>query len=394
MTNVYQKFGVDKRVHSTERWEYLRNEVCPVVDKLIGKNTRILDSWPKNGYISSAIILSEEQEVEQNEKVEEDRGEKVEDDQIPNVDERILALVIYDENQLSETKTEVIMGEVVPDSQGGASRTSGTCGVISCLLVVVALIGLAGVVYWATHRPSVPKPTPVVATATMPKSRPTPTSFPTQPQLPTSIPPTEVPQLPTSTVPPPTAVFVPPANGILFQDNFNNGISSEWKSSSTDWIVSNGQLTLSTNAAFNHQYNWMILDHPEWKNYTLSLDVTLTTGSLSAFGSVPIAVRWGSQGKSIGVLIDQGSNIYWAYLGSSDADSSAIAGRNHNFYFPQNKNHVDITVQGNNYAVQVNGKTIQSVSVLGYDSGGIALGTECEYIECPRFGNVKVTYLP
>ena len=135
-------------------------------------------------------------------------------------------------------------------------------------------------------------------------------------------------------------------------------------------------------------------NHPEWKNYTLSLDVKNTTGSLTPFGDEAIVVRKGSQSKSIGVRVSEGDQIYWASIGSNIFDTSEISGDNPGFRFSTGSN-IEITVQGNNYTLQVDGRNVQTISILGYDFRGIDLGIQCDYgLQCPSFDNVKVTYLP
>lgn len=201
--------------------------------------------------------------------------------------------------------------------------------------------------------------------------------------------------VPTAIVPSLTNTpFVPPADGILFQDNFDNGISSDWEIIGKDWLVANGSLTLPTSASFHNVYEWIGLNHPEWKNYTVSLDIKNRYGQSSELGNIAIAVRTGSQSNYIGVQLDTLSNIYWASIGSSYFDTTSISGVNRDFHFPSGSN-VEITVQNNNYTLQVDGRNIQTISLTGYDSGGIKLGIDCESSnECPSIDNVKVMYLP
>lgn len=231
--------------------------------------------------------------------------------------------------------------------------------------------------------------------------QPTPTN-PSQPLVVTAIAPlaptnnagltlTEVPTI----VPSPTnSPSVPPADGILFQDNFDNGISSDWGTYGKDWLVSNGRLTLLTSASFRNVYEWIGLDHPEWKNYRVSLDIKNRYGQSSELGNIAIAVRTGLQSKYIGIQLDTSSNIYWASIGSSNFDTTSISGVNRDFSFPSGSD-AEVTVRGNNYTLQVDGRDIQTISLTGYDSGGLKLGIDCESgNECPSIDNVKVMYLP
>src|SRR5574341_267974 len=398
MTGVYKKLSVDKRAHSTERWEYLRNEVCPVVAKLIGKNTKILDSWPKNGYKSSAVILSDVQEVEENEDVEEDRGGKIEEDVVPDVDEKVLAIVISDEKQLS--RTETVTGEIVSEKpRTGTGPVVRTLAVVSTIVACLAIIALVGVVYWMVNRPPSYVSVPIVITATslpatqtpLPSatliSSPTSTLVPTQPPTPE----------PTITPAPPTpTAFVPPADGILFQDNFQNGLNPEWQQYSGKWIVSNGKLTLvyDPSNAYTDTYSWIGVENPNWKNYIVSLTIHIYQ-PLTESDEIALAVRDNTSGsKYIGFEIDFWPHIYLSIISQGYSESAPIAGDNKDFTFPLKTDaEAEIKVENNDYTLSVNGTQLQTISISGYDSGGFRIGLYCRgYPQCPTFDNVKATY--
>ncbi len=269
------------------------------------------------------------------------------------------------------------------------------------LFLAVLLVAASGIGYLIGHGP---RPAPVATPSQLPlpselASTGVPTSpAPPAPLIPTLAPtsspaaePSETSIAPSATAPVPTA-FVPPANGILFQDDFVSGIGPDW--SSGPWLTANGALTLMTSEAFNNRFDWISLDKPEWKNYDVSVKINIPFQGAAAQSSVAVAVRVGSQSRYIGVVVDTLSNAYLALLGDGDSNTEYIAGRNADFQFDSGST-LDLTVQGDTYTMKVDGRTIQTVTYPGYASGGVALGVECNSSErCPSFNNFKVVYLP
>ena len=196
---------------------------------------------------------------------------------------------------------------------------------------------------------------------------------------------------PTNTnVPSPTAtIFVPPADGILFEDNFDSGMSPDWVTEFGTWLVANGELTLLYEQEFNNPYRWIALRKPDWKNYNLSLNATYIKGT--ATGQV-IIVR-NNKKADLGVIITSSGNIYFAIVGKDYSHSTPIAGNNEGVTMPTGSN-IEIEARDNIYTLKLSGREIQSITMSGYDTGGISLGVSCSWKECPKFDNIKVTYLP
>lgn len=212
---------------------------------------------------------------------------------------------------------------------------------------------------------------------------PTATSYPTYTPFPT-FPPTETP------IPTPTAtLFVPPADGILFQDNFDDGISPEWAIESGKWLVANGKLTKLAGDHNGNDYQWISLKKPEWKNYILSIDI-----NKSYTDSVVVAVR--NSSGFIGFTASRSGHVDLVLISSNWVDDTLIAGSSGVDIQSDNEYHYQIEVQGDTYILKLNGREIQRVTMSGYESGGITLGVNCEdpFYRCASFDNVKVTYLP
>ncbi len=200
--------------------------------------------------------------------------------------------------------------------------------------------------------------------------------------------------VPTNTLPPTATatVFSPPADGVLFQDNFDTNMNSDWTINSGTWIVSNGELSVLYQQGDNSEYKWIALNKPDWKNYILSLNVKipyLRTTSLPV-----IAIRNNNVKEKFGLSISSEGHIFFALIKTTFSKNSPVAGQNDGFKMPSGSN-LEIEVQGDVYTLRINGQQVQSITMPGYDSGGISLGMICGYSKgCPSFDNVKVMYLP
>jgi hypothetical protein len=261
-------------------------------------------------------------------------------------------------------------------------------------LLILCLVG--GVLGYGGYRYGVSQVmSPVVAitvvqavTEIMPTPIPSETPVPTLTFTPL---PTLSPTTPPTVTPSPTE-FVPPENGILFEDNFDSGDLSAWKQVSGEWIVSNGQLTVLPSES--DSYRWIALVRPEWRNYILSVTVYQPFQGSAAQEDVLVTVRNNtSQENYLGVPADYFGNVYWAFIGEGYFDKEPIAGENGDFDF-ETGSTMELEVLDDTYTLRINGREIQKITMSGYNSGGISLGTECNRSPCGSFDNVKVTYLP
>jgi hypothetical protein len=209
---------------------------------------------------------------------------------------------------------------------------------------------------------------------------------------PTNTLPPPTPAVPMATIPTPTLTLAVPADGILFQDNFDNGlIKPDWKLDNA-WIIADGALS-RTSQNYNDPYSWSTLNEPAWKNYIVSVKINIPFMGSAAQSPVVVAVRVNGQAKYLGVEIPPfiGNALY--FIGNDVNDSVAVA-QSRVFDFESGYT-LEIEANGNNFIVRINGRQVQQVSLSGYDSGGIALGMICgSGLGCPSFDDVKVTYLP
>jgi hypothetical protein len=369
MTRAYKRFEVPPELNKYEKLQHLEERVFPPMRKFIANEPEIVRELPPP---PTAFDPPEDQEQAESsigvgpfENKSEENKSKEEDQDPPII----------------EIRTPKTLPPPTPSKWIKIFRRV-LFGIFS-LLIVTAIAYLA----YTSGRRASPMPEVVVVTATFPHA--TDTLLPSNP---TDIP---VPTMTSTQVPTNTAIptaFVPPADGILFQDNFDDGLSSEWNTYDGQWLVSNGTLTLLADDI--DSYKWIALRKPEWKNYVLSLTVNIPFQSSAAQSHVAVAVRnEGSQSKYIGVPVDTIRNrAYWAFIeGYSD---TAIAGLNEGSEFLSGSN-MELEVNNDTYTLRINGREVQKISMTGYSSGGISLGIYCySELGCPSFDNVKVTYLP
>ncbi len=364
MSNVYLKLGFDKKMHWTKRVEILEKEICPQLPKDI-------ENWK----VEEEVSATEEPETQS------------------EADPEMMALVLYDEKQIETVKNASIIPPVketiVIKERTKSQKTFGRF-VFSILAAVI--LSLLGLFVYNLGRGTTPAPQIVIITATFIPVTDTPlptetSAIPTDTPIPT---PTATP-IPTNT-PVPTE-FIPPADGILFQDDFESGDLSAWTQVNGQWLVSNGELTVLDDG--NDSYKWIALKRPEWKNYILSLTVYQPYQGAAAQSDVLVTVRNnGPQPKYIGVPVDNFGKVYWAFIGSDMFDNDVIAGNKFENSF-ETGSTMELEMQGNTYILRVNGRELQRITISGYDSGGISLGADCSNtLGCAKFDNVKVTYLP
>lgn len=225
-------------------------------------------------------------------------------------------------------------------------------------------------------------------------SKPTDSVVPSTPTL--GLPTNEL--LPTNTVvvAPTEVPPTPPADGILFQDNFDNGIKPDWHIYSGKWIVVDGKLTtLTPEHAFSDILDQISIGDSSWKNYIVSVTVNISYGFTTT-----IAVRTNLiNTRAVGLSIDRFDYMYMALL-QGDWSIQPIAGKNENTSFPRREDvKIEIEVKDNTYIVRVGGRQLQEAILSDYsDGGGVILGTFCDpsslTSECTTFDDFKVSFLP
>jgi hypothetical protein len=240
---------------------------------------------------------------------------------------------------------------------GDTKSTSTDKGILGCIGAIVAalILGICGLIAaFPAFAPLFIRPTakPIVAAVTETRqsnmSSSTPVTSPTQPIYITSeIQPTYTPYATYTPAPLPTpTAFVPPADGILFQDNFDNGFNSDWKLDNA-WIIADGALSrTSTNI---DSYSWATLNEPAWKNYIVSVKINIPFMGSAAQSAVAVAVRVNGQAKYLGVEIPAFTGNALSFIGNSEHDTVAVA-QSRVFDF-ESGSTLEIEANGNNFIV-------------------------------------------
>jgi len=370
MTSAYRRFGAPKDVDKDEKFEWLQKNVFPALKEFIAGNPDTLKELPPPPTGEPEILEGV---------VEEDSGPT------PPPPPKQEKTITIEGDRTRHLNPWIVLGIIAG--------------------IIVVCVGLAGVGAYLYGRLST-SPVSIVAPTTT-QSAVVSSPIPTQ-EAPTIIAPTNT-LLPTDTLiptpvqtdtpaPSATPVFVPPADGILFQDNFQNSLNPAWQQYSGKWIVSNGKLSLVYDQGneYTDTYSWIGVENPNWKNYIISLNIYIDQ-PLTESDEIALAVRDNTSApKYIGFEINFWPHIYLSIISQGYSESAPIAGDNNDFTFPLKSNaEAEIKVENNNYTLSVNGSQLQTISISGYDSGGFRLGLYCRgYPQCPTFSNVKVTYLP
>lgn len=362
MSNVYKKLGFQKQMHWTKRVEILEKEICPLLPKEI-------DRWKPTEEIPSLEPTSQ-----------------------PRADPEMLALILYDEKQLEEVRNvsitppqkEVI---VIGEPTGGVKLFRRILFAIVSILIVLAV----GYVAFRAGRGATPAPKIIVVTASPFPATETPLATETQIFTETPLPTFTFTPLPTNTPLATEIPFVPPEDGVLFEDDFDDGDLSAWTQISGQWLVSDGKLTKLIADDFNYDYQWITLKRPEWKNYILSLDIFKPSNN-----AVAIAIRDDFSTQPIGLEIGWGDTVNLVLLTNNSLDNTEIAGRSGETISGYTNTNIQLEVQGDTYVFRLNGREVQRVTLPGNKSGGISIGDFCTTDDygCAKFDNVKVTYLP
>jgi hypothetical protein len=180
---------------------------------------------------------------------------------------------------------------------------------------------------------------------------------------------------PTDTpIPPtPTDAFVPPSDGILFQDNFDNGFSPEWEVVEGRAIITNGKLYAEDPSTFLVGESW-------WENYIIEFDV----GKL-----------YPSQNIGIGVHVQDLNNMYWYHLTEDSCFWNIVTNGDYLKSYERNEchmweGHVKLTVEDGNYSMTMAGRNIGTLWDNAYPKGKVSLYQRHSI----WIDNFVITYLP
>ncbi len=271
---------------------------------------------------------------------------------------------------------------------GDTKSSSSDKGILGCIGAILAalIVGICGLIaafpaFTPLFTRSTATPTVVTLTETSQTGTFNPTSVTTATATVLTVPVATNTPVPTPLLPvvPTQTSFVPPTDGMLFQDDFDNGISPQWETTSDNWITNNGKLTISFE---RYGYFWARLNNPAWQNYHVQMDVDRSAGQ------VLVAVR----NQAIAYWDGFYGHDCWTNKMDMDFYGDCIAGEAKE---TAREIHLELDVNGNKFTALVDGIEAQTLTSNVSPNGGVAIGIYCQGgFYCPTIDNFKVTYLP
>jgi len=253
--------------------------------------------------------------------------------------------------------------------------------IVICLLLTIVGGGVGYILYFGFPTPQVLVVSPTTGfTADISQ---TPLPSPTLEVIPPVVE-TDTPAS-TNTLEPTATVFVPPADGILFRDKFNERMKDDWTQITGTWLVKDGKLTKMPYTEGGWPFEWIAIWKKEWKNFVVSMDVDRPPNSDPDSVAIVVANR-------LGVQIDD--YVFWGIIDDIFTQTTALSGERE--YEAPYSFSIQIEVNNDLYKVSLNGRELQSITMSGYESDGIMIGIECESSTygCTTIDNFVVNYLP
>ncbi|HZK60452.1 MAG TPA: LuxR C-terminal-related transcriptional regulator [Anaerovoracaceae bacterium] len=199
--------------------------------------------------------------------------------------------------------------------------------------------------------------------------------------------------IPTNTPIPPTATPKPtntPLIPIPYKADFSQVIGPEWNVLSGNWYMKNNSLTVIPSNGGSR--DWIFIDEPILKNYRLKLTVNTPYMGSAGQGDIIILVRYDpTRSEQIGLFAQAfvgGRFGIWSDI-NGKPESSLIG-----FSFSGISTYT-IEILDSNYTLFVNGQSIGSIVLDGFDGGGIGLSIACgSSSSCPSVSNLSIEPLP
>ncbi len=181
---------------------------------------------------------------------------------------------------------------------------------------------------------------------------------------------------PSSSDPSPNFTALPQPT-ILFEDNFNQGLSNGWSIASGNPLFINGELT-------SDQNTWLIVGDNSWTDYMVQFSAQTAKcwyyDNWNAFGvraqdtGNMIAFKWASCESELDIV----KNGNWltvpnSHVSKGDYGNVPIT--------------ITITVQGGQFTFDINGERVSSLFNSDFSLGGIALRVGAQ----TQIDNFKVT---
>ena len=197
---------------------------------------------------------------------------------------------------------------------------------------------------------------------------------------------------PTNTVVFPTNIPVPtnipkPKISLPFNDDFSKGFNSVWDLQFADWIITNGKASIIQ--AEHLDTGWAIINDPTLNNYRLKVHVNTPHMYTSAQGETYILIRYDqNRDKQLILKLTYPPSVFWGMTrGLQDYIDPITDAKKYDF--PASSDVV-IEANGNTFTAWVSGQMVGSISISGYEHGGLGLGIFCTFTDCPTLSNFSL----
>ena len=182
-------------------------------------------------------------------------------------------------------------------------------------------------------------------------------------------------------IPTPEAQSTPLPSGVLFEDDFREGLDPAWETMQGDWWMINEGLGTTSAPSENPE---ILVGQTSWTDYAIEFDVNTHT----VFDTVFAGIRVSDQA---GLWFRFGRGDEQLLLCRDDECKAVVSEDTRNL---PDIDHVRITAEGNHFATFVNGNKFFSMSSEYPSSGKAGFTISCEDTShCTTIDNFKVTVL-
>jgi len=136
---------------------------------------------------------------------------------------------------------------------------------------------------------------------------------------------------------------------------------------------------------------FIVLDDPTWTNYNISLDTHIPVLGSANQGEVSIIIRYSRlRQEQIYFYLGRISGAGWVVGNPQEIHPKYISERENRASI-QDNNHIQLEAYGNNFTAYINGSFVQTISINGFDNGGVMLGIRCNNEgTCPSIDNILI----
>jgi hypothetical protein len=217
---------------------------------------------------------------------------------------------------------------------------------------------------------------------------------------------TNVPSVISNTQFPPTETVSPvtvQSDGYEFFDDFEFGLSDQWKIQYGQLGMVDGKLTVTAPSKGTQTYHYIVLDDLYWSDMTIEVELAPFDGihyGCDANGAGGIILHQGLssqaagfmycaryEGVQLGTFIDDGE---WSIL-----PGSYVSGWPQNFSFHGSWHTIKIVSKGGTYVAYIDNKKITSATIPGSKIGAVGLWfrthtSDSPELYSPRIESIKI----